>query len=195
MSNIDQNNNDISLSSIDEETSVIYEDIEEDISDPSTNFSEKDIEINNEDEELQYNKTFDLTEDLSLNHYKESESSVDEYDDHSSTYQSLHEDCDQLGELLDEDSSDEYGIEDNEPSFIDKSEGASLKSNLRPRRVNVGKGVEKLKMSLDGKHYPSISRKKVLILKENNINEEEDSYFYKAIEVMFMRMSTKEGIK
>ena len=64
MSNIDQNNNDISLSSIDEETSVIYEDIEEDISDPSTNFSEKDIEINNEGEEVQYNKTYDLTEDL-----------------------------------------------------------------------------------------------------------------------------------
>ena len=50
-------------------------------------------------------------------------------------------------------------------------------------------------MTLDGKHYPSIARKKVLILKENNINEEEDSYFYKAIEVMFMQMSTKEGIK
>ena len=60
MSNIDQNNNDISLSSIDEETAVIYEDIEEDISDPSANFSEKDIEINNEDEEVQYNKTYDL---------------------------------------------------------------------------------------------------------------------------------------
>ena len=59
-SSIDQNNDNISLSSINEDTSIIYEDIDEDIS--------EDTEINNEDEELKYNKMCDLTEVLPLEH-------------------------------------------------------------------------------------------------------------------------------
>ena len=62
-SNIDQNNDNISLSSIDEDTSIIYEDIDEDIP--------KDTEINKEDEELQDNRTYDLTEYLPLECYEE----------------------------------------------------------------------------------------------------------------------------
>ena len=45
---IDQNNDNISLSTIDEDTSIIYKDMDEDIS--------KYTEINNEDEKLQDNK-------------------------------------------------------------------------------------------------------------------------------------------
>ena len=59
-SSIDQNNDNISLSSINEDTSIIYEDIDEDIS--------EDTQINNEDEELKYNKMCDLTEVLPLEH-------------------------------------------------------------------------------------------------------------------------------
>ena len=59
-SSIDQNNDNISLSSINEDTSIIYEDIDEDIS--------EDTKINNEDEELKYNKMCDLTEVLPLEH-------------------------------------------------------------------------------------------------------------------------------
>ena len=59
-SSIDRNNDNISLSSINEDTSIIYEDIDEDIS--------EDTKINNEDEELKYNKMCDLTEVLPLEH-------------------------------------------------------------------------------------------------------------------------------
>ena len=62
-SSIDQNNDNISLSSIDEDTSIIYEDIDEDIP--------KDTEINKEDEELQDNRTYDLTEYPPLECYEE----------------------------------------------------------------------------------------------------------------------------
>ena len=57
----------MSLSSIDEDTSIIYEDIDEDIL--------EDTEINNEDEELQDNKMYHLTEALPLDHYEERTSS------------------------------------------------------------------------------------------------------------------------
>ena len=77
-SSIDQNNDNNLLSSIDENTSIIYEDIVEDIS--------KGTEINNEDKELQNNKTYDLTEALPLEHYEESDSDVNENDEHSSTH-------------------------------------------------------------------------------------------------------------
>ena len=65
-SSIDQNNDNNLLSSI------------EDIS--------KGTEINNEDEELQNNKTYYLTEALPLEHYEESDSDVNENDEHSSTH-------------------------------------------------------------------------------------------------------------
>ena len=96
-SSIDQNNDNISLSSIDEDTSIINEDMDEDIL--------KDNEINNEDEELQYNKTYDLTEDLLLEHYEEMDSNINEINELSSTHQSLDEDFDQQDELLEKDST------------------------------------------------------------------------------------------
>ena len=83
---IDQNNDNISLSSIDEDTSVIYEDIDEDIS--------KNTELNNEDEELQDNKTYDLTEALPLEHYEENDSEKNENNEHISIHQSLDKDRD-----------------------------------------------------------------------------------------------------
>ena len=144
-SSIDQNNDIISLSSIDEDTLVIYEDIGEDIS--------KDTEINNEDEEIQDNKTYDLTEALPLEHYEENDSGINENDEHSSIHQSLDEDRDQQDESLEK----------------DKNEGAYRRSNLRPSRSNAGKGVEKLNMTFKGKHYPSITIKQSLMLKKNNI--------------------------
>ena len=106
-SSIDQNIDNISLSSIDEDTSIIYEDIDEDIS--------KDTEINNEDEELQDNKTYDLTEALPLKHYEESDSDVNENDEYSFTRQSLDESCDQQDESIEK----------------DKNEGAYRRSKLR----------------------------------------------------------------
>ena len=42
--------------------------------------------------------------------------------------------------------------------------------------------------------YPSITKKHLLILKKNNIIEKKNSYFHKAIDVMFTQMSVKEGI-
>ena len=98
-SSFDQNNDNITLSSIDEDTSVIYEDIDEDIS--------KDTEINDEDEEIQDNKTYDLTEALPLEYYNEN-------DEHSSIHQTLDEDSDQLDESLEK----------------IKNEGAYHRSNL-----------------------------------------------------------------
>ena len=67
---IDQNNDNISLSTIDEDTSIIYKDMDENIS--------KYTEINNEVEKLQDNKTYDLTEALLLEHYEESASDFNE---------------------------------------------------------------------------------------------------------------------
>ena len=113
-SSVEQNNDIISLSSIDEDTSIIYEDIDEDIS--------KDIEINNEDEEIQDNKTYDLTEALPLGYYEENDSDIDENYEHSSIHHSLDEDRDQQDESLEK----------------DKNEGAYRRSNLRPSRSNAG---------------------------------------------------------
>ena len=79
-SSIDQNNDNISLSSIDEDTSIIYEDIDKDIS--------KDTEINKGDEELQDNKTYALTEALKLENHDESDYDVNGNNKYSSTYQS-----------------------------------------------------------------------------------------------------------
>ena len=79
-SSIDQNNDIISLSSIDEDTSIIYEDIDKDIS--------KDTEINKEDEELQDNKTYALTEALKLENHDESDYDVNGNNKHSSIHQS-----------------------------------------------------------------------------------------------------------
>ena len=50
-------------------------------------------------------------------------------------------------------------------------------------------------MIFNGKHYPSITKKQLLMLKNNNITEKKDSYFHKAIGVMFTQISAKEGIK
>ena len=97
-SSFDQNNDNITLSSIDEDTLVIYEDIEEDIS--------KDTEIKNEDEELQDNKTYDLTEALPLEHYEENDSENNENDEHSFIHQPLDEDSDQLDESLEKDKNE-----------------------------------------------------------------------------------------
>ena len=51
-------------------------------------------ETNNE-EKLQYNKTYDLTEALPLEHYEEDDSDINGNNKHSSTHQSLDEDRDQ----------------------------------------------------------------------------------------------------
>ena len=101
-SSIDQNNDNISLSSIDEDNSIIYEDIDEDIS--------EDTEIKNEDEEMQNNKTYHLNEALPLEHYEENDYNVNENDEHSSTYQSLDEDYDQQDELLEKYSTIENKV-------------------------------------------------------------------------------------
>ena len=66
---------------------------------------------------------------------------------------------------------------------------------MRPSRSNTGKGVERLKMTFKGKYYPSVTKKQLLMLKNNNITEKKDSYFHKAIGIMFTQMSAKEGIK
>ena len=97
----------------------------------------------NNEEKLQYNKTYDLTEALPLEHYEENDSDINENDKHSSTHQSVDEDRDLQDESLDK----------------DKNEGAYRRSNLRPSRSNVGKGVEKLNMTFKGKHYPSVTKK------------------------------------
>ena len=112
-SSFDQNNDNISLPSIDEDTSIIYGDIDEDIS--------EDIEINNEDEELQDNKTYDLTEALPLEHYEESDSDVNENDEYSFIRQSLDEGCDQQDELVEQYSIVENKVENNGSSFIHKN--------------------------------------------------------------------------
>ena len=75
-SSIDQNNDNTSLLSIDEDTSVIYEDINEDSS---------------KDEEIQDNKTYDLTEAIPLEHYEENDSDANENNEHNSIHQSLDE--------------------------------------------------------------------------------------------------------
>ena len=90
-SSIDQNNDNISLSSIDEDTSVIYEDIDEDFS---------------KDEEIQDNKAYDLTEAIPLEHYEENDSGINENDEHSSIHQSLDEDHDQQDESIEKDKDE-----------------------------------------------------------------------------------------
>ena len=78
-SSIEKNNDIISLSSIDENNSSSYEDKDEYFSkkdetnneDDETN--NKDDEINNEVEKFQYNKTYNLTEALPLEHYEEND--------------------------------------------------------------------------------------------------------------------------
>ena len=114
-----------------------------------------------------------------MEHYEENDSDINENGEHSSTHQSLDENHDQKNESIEK----------------DKNEGAYRRSNLRPSRSNAGKGVEILNMTFKGKHYPSVTKKKFLMLKKNNIAEKKDSYFHKAIGVMFTQMSTKEGIK
>ena len=141
-SSVEQNNDIIALSSIDEDNSSKNtekdDDIDEDLS---------KIDETNNGEKLHYNKTYDLTEALPLEHYEENDSDINENDEHSSTHQSLDEDRDQQDELLEK----------------DKNEGAYRRSNLRPSRSNAGNGVEKLNMTFKGKHYPSITKKQLLI--------------------------------
>ena len=114
-----------------------------------------------------------------MEHYEENDSEINENDEHSSTRQSLDEDRDQQNELLEK----------------NKNEGAYRRSNLRPSRSNTGKGVERLKMKFKGKHYPSVTKKQLLMLKKNNITEKKDLYFHKAIGIMFTQISAKESIK
>ena len=147
-SSIEQNNDIISLSSIDEDNSSSYEDIDED--DVIDGDISKNDETNNEDKKLQYDKMYDLTEALPLEHYEENNSEINENDEHSPTRQSLDDDRDQQDELLEK----------------DKNEGAYRRSNLRPSRYNAGKGVEKLNMTFKGKHYPSVTKKQLLMLKK-----------------------------
>ena len=101
-SSIDQNNDSILLSSINEDTLIIHEDIDDNIS--------KDTKINNEDEKVQDDTTYDLTEALQLKHYEESYSDVNENDEHSSTRQSLDKDFDQQDEFLEKDSTVENEV-------------------------------------------------------------------------------------
>ena len=70
-SSIDQNNDNISLSIIDEDTLVVYEDIDE---------------KNSKDEEVQDDKTYDLTEAIPLEHYEENYSDANENNEHSSIH-------------------------------------------------------------------------------------------------------------
>ena len=154
-SSIEQNDDIISLSMIDEDNSSKHIDEDGDIDEDLSN----NDETNNENEQLQYNMTYDLTEDLPLEHYEENDSDINENDEHSSTYQLLDKDRDQQDELLEK----------------DKNEGAYRRSNLRPSRYNAGKGVEKLNMTFKGKHYPSVTKKQLIMLKKNNITEEKDS--------------------
>ena len=114
-----------------------------------------------------------------MEYYKENYSDINESNEHSSTHQLLDEGRDQQDEVL------EKG----------KNEGAYRISNLRLSRANASNGVEKLNMTFKGKHYPSITKKQLLILKKNNITEKKDSYYHKAIGVMFTQMSAKVGIK
>ena len=67
---VEQNNDIVSLSSIDEDNSRSYEDIDKDFSKNDETNNEDDV-TNNEDEKWQYNKTYDLTEALPLEHYEE----------------------------------------------------------------------------------------------------------------------------
>ena len=91
---VEQNNDIVSLSSIDEDNSRSYEDIDKDFS-KNDETNNEDDETNNEDEKLQYNKTYDLTEALLLEHYEETDSDTNGNNEHSSTHQSLDEDSDQ----------------------------------------------------------------------------------------------------
>ena len=54
----------------------------------------------NQNEKLQYNKTYDLTEALPLEYYKENYSDINESNEHSSTHQLLDEGRDQQDEVL-----------------------------------------------------------------------------------------------
>ena len=139
---VEQNNDIVSLSSIDEDNSRSYEDIDKHFS-KNDETNNEDDETNNEDEKLQYNKTYDLTEALPLECYEENDYDINENDEHSSTPQSSDEDHDQHDELLEK----------------DKNEGAYRRSNLRPSRSNAGNGVEKVNMTFKGKHYPSVTKK------------------------------------
>ena len=46
-----------------------------------------------------------------------------------------------------------------------KNEVAYRRSNLRSSRSNAGNGVEKWNMTFKGKHYPSVTKKQLLMLK------------------------------
>ena len=133
-------------------------------------------EINNEDEKLRYNKTYDLNEALPLEHYEENDSEINENDEHSSTRQSLDEDRDQQNELLEK----------------NKNEGAYRRSNLRPSRSNTGKGVERLKMKFKGKHYPSVTKKQLLMFKKNNITEKKIHTFIRRYESCLRKCQQKK---
>ena len=104
---------------------------------------------------MQDNKTYDLTEALPSEHYEENDSNINKNDEHSSTHQSLDENHDQQNESIEK----------------DKNEGTYRRSNVGPSRSNAGKGVENLNMIFKGKHYPSVTKKQLLMLKKNNITE------------------------
>ena len=144
-SSIEQNDDIISLSMIDEDNSSKNIDEDDDIDEDLSNNNET-----NNEEKLQYNKTYDLTEALPLEQYEENDSDINGNNEHSLTHQSLDEDLDRQDELLEK----------------DKDEGAYRRSNLRPSRSNVGKGLEKLNMTYKGKHYSSVTKKQLLMLKK-----------------------------
>ena len=50
------------------------------------NIFQRSDDTNNEDDKLQYNKTYDLTEALPLEHYEENYSEINVDDEHSSTH-------------------------------------------------------------------------------------------------------------
>ena len=83
-SSVEQNNNIVSLSSIDEDNSSKNIDEDDDIDEDLSN----NDEINNEDEKLQYNKTYDVTEALPLEHYEKNDFEINEKDEQSSTHRS-----------------------------------------------------------------------------------------------------------
>ena len=106
---------------------------------------------------------------------EERNSNIDENDEeieYEQTYWLIDEDDDQPEEQRDEVSSVNYGMEDNLPYSFDNNEEAIPMLNSRPKRANAGKDVEQLEMRFDREHYSSIIHKRLLMLNEDCITEE-----------------------
>ena len=78
--------------------------------------------------------------------------------------------------------------------ILNEEENANIKSR-RPKRENVGVGINRLDVCNKGGYYWDIPMHKNLLMKTKiNSSDKAVSFLASATEIMFAHMSTKSGI-